>query len=885
MQVLRYGRMSRAMAGGRRATLQTQIYKGARSMSLGYLEYPLDDDYIHHWLVAGPEAIPLPEHVGGPLNEKTRLELAQRYCTEEPDVELPAAERNPVRAENASLVWRVLHCREDHLVDLTTQGPTRDYLRSWAYTRIVSPISMETTFALTTNGPTDIWLDQQHICGQDRFSEQACGNLLCRASLRQGENEILVRFEKIALSDCPYIVSLRISHLHSSNSRILLPTNMAQVSRRQAYERVFEQAHLEREVYGSYDDITVRWPSSMKETAQIALRLQDPLRHIYVEAWPTAQASASVNLAKGVQVPEGPLDVVLMPRPNEYYVKNLRIQRHIRLQVAKCAYSGTPYGSYEDRRREVLEYAARQDHDLYAQVARMELGLWSTIDTATITEAVDEINERCDASAHRLLGLSGMLHRYADNPLFPEDLERTIEKCVLDFKYQLDRPGCDSLCYPGESHEIVLHACEILAGQLFAHSTFADAARMGEWHRARGEQLALSWLIKAGRSGFREWDSNSSFPDILLALSHLADFAENNAVCELAAVVMDKIFFSMAVNSFRGTFGSTHGSTCSAFVKSGRLESTAGISRLMWGMGLYNQHIAGMVALACSREYEFPPIIADIACHLPEEMWSRERHTAGPESSADRSGDQWEVNKVTCKTPDYMLASAQDYYPGEKGNQEHIWQATMGPDAVVFATHPACMSEQAPHRPNFWRGNRMMPRVAQWHNFLIALYRLPENDPLGFTHAYFPIYAFDEYALHENWAFARKGQGYLALRASHGLHLVTKGLHAYRELRSYGDQHVWLCHMGRAALDGSFDQFQRKISSLGVSCEGLSARCSTLRGHHVALDWQGPFLVDGKPRAISGFKHYDNPYCVAELPSSRMEIRFGEWLMRLHFTG
>jgi len=42
-------------------------------------------------------------------------------------------------------------------------------------------------------------------------------------------------------------------------------------------------------------------------------------------------------------------------------------------------------------------------------------------------------------------------------------------------------------------------------------------------------------------------------------------------------------------------------------------------------------------------------------------------------------------------------------------------------------------------------------------------------------------------------AFARKGDGYLALMASTGLEQVISGLDAYRELRSYGQDTVWLC--------------------------------------------------------------------------------------------
>jgi hypothetical protein len=220
--------------------------------------------------------------------------------------------------------------------------------------------------------------------------------------------------------------------------------------------------------------------------------------------------------------------------------------------------------------------------------------------------------------------------------------------------------------------------------------------------------------------------------------------------------------------------------------------------------------------------------------------------------------------------------------------QQHIWQATLGPDAVVFVTHPPCMSLEGSHRPNFWHGNVVLPRVAQWKGVLIDVRNLPEDDWLGFTHAYFPVAAFDEHALRESglghtWAFARKGEGYIALTAAQRLVLVTRGDSAYRELRSYGQKNVWLCHMGRAALDGDFVTFQEQVLELEVTFEGLSVRCNSLRGQSLAFGWEGPLALDGKEQPITGFKHYENPFCVAELPAEEMVIRYGDTAMQLEF--
>jgi hypothetical protein len=176
-----------------------------------------------------------------------------------------------------------------------------------------------------------------------------------------------------------------------------------------------------------------------------------------------------------------------------------------------------------------------------------------------------------------------------------------------------------------------------------------------------------------------------------------------------------------------------------------------------------------------------------------------------------------------------------------------------------------------------------LPRVAQWKDALIAVHNLPYDDWMGFTHAYFPIAAFDEHALRDGWAFARKGDGYLALTAAQGLELIAQGDNAYRELRSYGQRNIWLCHMGRAARDGSFEEFQQAVLALNVHFEELSARCATLRGETLAFGWEGPLLVNGQEQALAGFKHYDSPYCVAELGATQIEIGYGDQVLRLNF--
>jgi hypothetical protein len=831
-----------------------------------YLEYQLNKGFVHNWLVAGPYATPVLdlERFQG---EDYKLQITQHHHRRLSEILEPPVEKGTFQIADQELAWQYYRCLDDHFVDVSVFHHTCHHLRTWAYSQVQAPSAGEVTLVLTTNGPADLWVNGQHAHRQEHFHHQDPCSASFQATLREGWNELLVRFEEVAVRECPYAMALQMVDLVEDKVPVRVPTYIEPVDIRLAYERTLGLAHSEADVLPIRQNITFHWNEDVDRRLQYTYQLQDWRNRIYLEGELVAESGADVTFGPVTATEPGWYDIVLRPRAVAYYEQGVRYLRRIPLYLTNIPYSSSPYGTYEARRQEALQYAVYQGQGLYAEIAKFAIGRWASVDDDVILDAIERINQRGDCSDFYLVGLLGLMYRHMDTGAFPSKLREPLKQCVLNFKYWHDEPGSDAMCYTTENHAILFHTCEILAGQLYPDLTFSNVDQTGSWHREKGERLAIEWLHQRGTTGFSEWDSNCYFEEDLLALSHLFDLAENDAVRELAAVVMDKLFFTMAVNSFRGIFGSTHGRTYAPMIKGAWFEATSPISRLMWGMGVWNDHIRGAVALACSS-YEIPPIIPDIAAD-PSDIWQREHHPG--------------VDKVTLRTADYMLCSAQDYHPGEKGYQQHIWQATLGRDAVVFVTHPPCCSEEGSHRPNFWHGNYILPRVAQWGDVLLAIHDLPDDDWMGFTHAYWPVYAFHEQTVEDGWACARLDDGYIALTAACGVELVTRGPSAYRELRSYGKQNVWLCHMGRAETDGSFEDFQREVQALDVRLDGLSAACHTLRGETLSLAWEGPFLVDGEEQPLHGFKHYDGPFCVADLGAEQMDVRYGEYILRLHF--
>jgi hypothetical protein len=257
-----------------------------------------------------------------------------------------------------------------------------------------------------------------------------------------------------------------------------------------------------------------------------------------------------------------------------------------------------------------------------------------------------------------------------------------------------------------------------------------------------------------------------------------------------------------------------------------------------------------------------------------------------------------EVNIYTYKTPDYMLSTAQDYRKGYGGDQQHIWQATLGQDAVCFTTHPAKIEGVT---PNYWAGSGMLPRAAQYKNVAIIVYNIEKIPALYvpikhfFTHAWLPKDKFDEVAEKNKWIFARKGDGYLALLSQHpyvwGTYRTETGdpkgsqkpLISDNEILVEGAQNIWICQMGSKAEDGEFSDFVQKLSAAEVAFSGMSVAYQAPSIGAVKFGWEGQLRVDGVNIPLSDYPRYDNPFVKTLFNADKINISTGSHELSLNW--
>jgi hypothetical protein len=617
-----------------------------------------------------------------------------------------------------------------------------------------------------------------------------------------------------------------------------------------------------------------------------------------------------------------------------------------------------------------------------------------------IFSALDFIDARKDCSDFVLHGILRLLYMSGNNrewlmenglvpinhSLLTIELLNRARQTTLNFKYFPDEPGIDSLCTWTENHYILFTSAAYLAGQLYPDVIFTNSGETGKQKVELNRIRILRWLDLRFRTGFSEWLSHVYYDEDLTALLSLYDFARDEEIRRKAGMVIDLLLLDMALNSFKGVFGSTHGRAYENTKKWASNEGTTDTMKLLFGMGIYSAFDNMSAPAFALSVYRVPKAIENIATQPPSgsphflRKWGErqrgvenrqrmgiklaemEKWDLHPDNFEDGmlyltleaylhprtiantlemfdTCNWWEnsflddfkpyrgllrtlnavgglpllarllekdicrntreeVNIYTYRTPDYMLSTAQDYRKGYGGDQQHIWQATLGPDAVCFTTHPAKIEGVS---PNYWAGSGLLPRAAQYKNLTIAIYNIKKIPALYvpirhfFTHAWLPKDEFDEVIERYGWVFACKDNGYLALRSQNPYFWNTKELNNKnfvirqneedfdREIIVPGKQNIWLCQLGRKDEDGALEDFIDAIRSSELTFSGLNVEYRSPGNGLVRFGWEEAFSVDNVEIRLHGYPRYNNPYVQAEFDPNEIRVTVGSHELYLNW--
>lgn len=272
-----------------------------------------------------------------------------------------------------------------------------------------------------------------------------------------------------------------------------------------------------------------------------------------------------------------------------------------------------------------------------------------------------------------------------------------------------------------------------------------------------------------------------------------------------------------------------------------------------------------------------------------------------------------EANTYTWRSETAMLSTAQDYRKGQASQQHHIWQATLGPNAQVFTTHPRTATEPGVKwhsNSDDWTSNGALPRSVQHRNVNITMYAplFASSEHLqggyqDYTHAYFPREHFDEVVSVGNWTIGRLDDTYLALwswrptrwQRYDPAEYDTNGLTEPFELvADGGPNNVWITEVGTAATHGTFEGFVEAVTTsepavtpLGdpaVHSTGFDVAWTSPTQGEITVGWDAPLVVAGAEQALRGYPRIDAPWAKVPFDSTGYVIASGEHRLRLDVT-
>ncbi|WP_028926349.1 hypothetical protein [Pseudonocardia acaciae] len=755
--------------------------------------------------------------------------------------------------------WERVHTGADGLVDWSRFCHTPEYRHAVAATVLEVDQAEWRTLEVACTGPFAVWVGGEMVAVRDEVSYMEPVRHSVRVRLGSGATPVLVATWQVAFRECRHVAAVRVE---GPPVRVVLPSPGAD-----EYAAAIAEQVLERVAVRSWasDEAAVCLTGPVGAALAVSVpggpthrvRLVDGGAAVPLRASPAGGDDTASMLETGETALSVGVDDPRCP-----------VRRTLRVAVLPARRRGEPVGDDPAVwRDELLRHVASSRPGAARALARYELD-GAAVDARDLAAPLGMVGSRADCADFEAVGVLHLLHRVPPQR-WPAGERERVGAALLGFKYWIDQPGLDAMCYFTENHQLVWHTAELLAGEAFGDAVFTNTGWSGARHAEHGRALAVEWMRRKLTGGFSEFDSNAYLAIDSLALVSLVELAADVEVRAMAEALLDKVLLTLAANSWRGVHGAAHGRSYVPTLRSSRFEETAPIMWLLWGTGALNAAVLPATALALARRYRLPPVVRAVAVEPGERWYGRQVYRGEYRFAHDLLDRPYGSDLRIWRTPDAMLSSVQDYRPGLPGLQEHVWGATLGAEVQVFATLPAADTTSPSARPNAWAGQRVLPRVRQDRDALLVVY--PDAAD---THLWFPSTLMDEVIRRGPWLAGRVGDGYVAVAAAGGFTAVASGDEAMQAWTPNGAGSGYAALVGRRADHGPFAEF---VAGLTDPEFAPATALTTPDGRRLELAWTGPFLVDGVPAGLDADgrpehpPHLDNPAVHAEAGAARLE--------------
>lgn len=130
-----------------------------------------------------------------------------------------------------------------------------------------------------------------------------------------------------------------------------------------------------------------------------------------------------------------------------------------------------------------------------------------------------------------------------------ERCREIIKKTFLDYKYFMDEPGDDSMCYWSENHQILFATAEYLAGQEWQDEIFTNNGMTGNEHMLKAKERIDAWMNQRFNYGFSEYLSNNYLAEDIAPMANLIAYCKDETMVSQMKIIMDILWLDVALNS------------------------------------------------------------------------------------------------------------------------------------------------------------------------------------------------------------------------------------------------------------------------------------------------------------------------------------------------
>lgn len=408
--------------------------------------------------------------------------------------------------------------------------------------------------------------------------------------------------------------------------------------------------------------------------------------------------------------------------------------------------------------------------------------------------------------------------RYIKNYKLDEELKQRVKDVLLHYRYWMDQEGSDAMCFWSENHSLMFYISAMNVGELYPDEYFTRAHMMGKELWEAGKKRVEQWLDDVEENGFEEFLSTVYMCVTFAGLLNVIDYTPKE-ISERAVKVTDHLLEMLALHTYKGAVIAPMGRVYRQIIYP-FLQGAQALMNLIDPSVPYS-YGEGWLAFYATSHYKIPEGLKQLMQNNVEKEYATGNAlirlektkayciTSVQSPRRDKAYRRWnnltlleETQEVDKTSHEYTKSLNERFHgttcfePGVYGYQQHMWSCALDSETQVFANHPGGTCDSSQMRPGYWYGNGVMPAICQEKGILGAIYQIPEEHPIHFTHVYWPEVKFEQFQREKHWLFGKKETGYMGLWCSEELEPYQDQVFDC-EYRSYGDEIAYCVFCGQ----------------------------------------------------------------------------------------